>query len=263
MSCVLRSDGLYEKEWDGHRKEYDVQKLPPDRLMTCWNESLEIDKGVRLGDLLDLLIHLPQPSYDLLCQMTRRSIARFIAYDLSSLPTADSEQDLSFIEMYKYVETSDHDEKLPHPTIQVCTGIHGVYKTPQKREFDEGEDATCAIEFTPWNQLVDVPLRVRKEVSMSSTTWKTVPEHNVFANSDLLKSHRDIDEMEEWTCLDQDGPTLGEFVCALVDELCFFASPEDRDGSKEELMDLKAEVERKTRDATDAAHAGRDQKDLN
>jgi hypothetical protein len=112
--------------------------------------------------------------------------------------------ELSYIEIAKYFEWDEHEAQ---ETIDV-SGIG---------EADQHGMTHYGIDFTPVNQLVHLPVRLRSEM-------------------EIRKDHKKIGEAPcTFTLLD----VLGEIYW----EISFYGSPEDRDRQRAELQESVREIE--------------------
>lgn len=93
---------------------------------------------------------------------------------------------------------------------------------------DSEDETRYAIEFTPLNEILDVPIKINNKASILKK-----------ATSSIGKMRFKSDEYE-----DQVGITLYEFMTEIIYEVSFLGAPETRDEEKEEIKKRIQEVEK-------------------
>lgn len=252
---ILRKDGLWVEEWDRSKKRshiFRLPEIPSDAILMAWNDGLEIQGTVRLRDVVKYLMQpLNHTMTRMISRLTGANLSEYFAAlkkdDLENVSKKEHKVDdakLVAIEVYKYFELSNADDVKRWDFDWKGLSAHGI-SAPDK----EGNHV-WAIEFTPWEELMHLPLRLRTEASIEKITYaKQAPRRVGF----VKKGSKTISPGTGWI---QDkrivkresfpvevSYTLGEFFTGLFDELCFFWTPVKRQEEQEELLRRSNEVD--------------------
>jgi hypothetical protein len=191
-------------------------------LLRFWHYQLDaIDSDVTLGDLLALLRRVR--GVGRLSAMVSCDLPEFLAE--AELPAASPAGDLDYLEVYNTAELEGFDGDRFHPPYAICRGFHGwgAWERPDDLPDDDGDDwpteGGFAIEFTPVNELVHLPLRYDPAVRFDRERY----------SEPLFETKVTI--------------TFGEFVHAVLWEIGFFGSPGDRNEQRAGLQATMAEVD--------------------
>lgn len=190
--------GIQALKWDSEVRQYVEQEIRSGlHVLRC---ACHIDADVTLADIFRAVEQDP----DLLRFLEQWSWCDLSAFHAEARKPATAPSDLSYIELTKYFEWDEHEAQ---ETIDVSgigePGEHGV--------------THYGIDFTPVNQLVHLPVRLRPEM-------------------EIRKDHKKLGEAPcTFTLLD----VLGEIYW----EISFYGSPEDRDRQGAELQESVREIE--------------------
>lgn len=208
----LKKDGFFARKqnaegiWEDSKVEFDVG------FFQYWRSILEIEGAVTLADLINII---NTDDIVFLEMLTQSSISEFIREMNEEVEDNDSQ--LVSIEVRKYYEANEYDD---FSTINEAITCSGRYKEPRISEHDPSHtDERCAIEFCHWSTLKDLPLVLDLNATLTV----------------------DMDYKAAKTY--ESTITVGDFFTGLFDEICFFGSPERRDGEMEELNRRIKEVE--------------------
>lgn len=203
-SVILKKDGFYSGK----------EKLPWDfDILNYWNKPIEMVEDITLEDLANF-ISQDDTCVLLLELLTNSSITPFLEEIKTDCEPSDT---LSCIEISKFWEYRSY--KKGTPEFYEALDCVGVYKEPRtSSNFPEHTDYVCALDFTPWNMLKHLPIRLSNEGEIIS--------HNPY-KKEKVKVYF----------------TVRDFFQALFDELCFHGDPEYRDGRIEDMKNRIKEVE--------------------
>jgi hypothetical protein len=139
-------------------------------------------------------------------------------------PTDSPDKDLDYLEVYPAVEL--HKYVPGRATLTHYWGFHGWGDWPdaEKGGMPAGTKGGWAIEMTPLAQLKHLELRIKTDSELYDEKYK--PRYS----RKLLAEFR----ME---------PTFLEFVHAILWELSFFGTPENRDAKSAELTEQVKEID--------------------
>jgi hypothetical protein len=249
MSVILRSDGFYSSEWNPDLKSLEEDlfdltsvELP---LLTHWNDDFEIDGTVLLADLVRLLRMMSAPLRKAIGKICNANIDAYIAPEETMALTPENEDDhLAFIEVYRVIDIDvEPDGK---PKMRSGNSAHGILKVPGVDPVGCPYDSV-AIEFTPWSQLISVPLRFRVKTRITKTFFRLQTEVRLQTEEDKKVSDF-LSEIGAWSVekWEEDEVevsfSLGEFLTGIFDELCWFSSPSRRERERDKLMELHDEL---------------------
>jgi hypothetical protein len=262
---ILKRDGFYTRDWeyDEEREEgeYVETRLNTEEdwdLLECWNTNMTVDEGVLTGDFFKILQKMDEGLLDVISMLTNSNIAGYLKTVPILNVAKDDENELRWVEVYKNIEIDNHAD-LENPEYSEYTCAHGVGKpwkdgpgVESNMTDEEKEKLGCntyALEFTPWMDLKNVPLRIRPKAYLSETVWyKGEKKRKIGSNGP--------DDEDGWNCSDREldrdklvrreidyTMTLGEFLSGITNELCFFSSPERAEEKKAELIERVKDVE--------------------
>ncbi len=190
--------GIQALTWDSDIRQYVQQKIRSAvHVLRC---ACHIDTDVTLGDIFRAVEQDP----DLARFLEQWSWCDLEAFHSEARKPAAEASDLSYIEISRHFEWDQHEAQ---ETIDV-SGIG---------EPDEHGMTHYGLDFTPVNQLVHLPVRLRPEM-------------------EIRKDHKKLGEAPcTFTLLD----VLGEIYF----EISFYGTPEDRDRESAQLRESVREIE--------------------
>jgi hypothetical protein len=250
---ILTKDGFYTEEWDRDKGDYTREKLPLDNhlFFSAWNTTFQIEGPVTLKDFVEILKQMDPLILQFVGFVTGANIEAYLEEDLTPIPDDDDRSELQFIEVYKYYESDNYN--IDHWTMESHVSAHGIGgpwadaypgdETPVEKRGNQ-----YAIEFTPWNKMMHLPIKLKETVNFTTTTYKKreKPRKTGFFDKQG-KMHG-----EGWTSdvehVGWDNKevvvtyTLGEFFDGLLDELCFFWTPDVRSEKEQDLKEASEEA---------------------
>lgn len=191
--------GIQALKWDSDARQYVKQKISTAlHVLRC---ACHLDADLTLGDIFRVVEQDP----DLVRFLEEWSWCNVDAFHSEARkPVVKEASDLAYIEIAKYFEWDDLEAQ---ETIHV-SGIG---------EPNENGATHYGLDFTPVNELVHLPIRLRPEM-------------------EIHKDHKKLGEAPcTFTLLD----VLGEIYW----EISFYGGPEDRDREDAELRESMREVE--------------------
>ena len=252
MGVVLRQDGFYSKDWDPKTKGYDEVLIdlssPEMTLLAHWNSFFEIEGQVILADLVRLLRMMSQPLRIVVGKIAQANIDAYIAPEETMAIAGDDH--LAFIEVYRGIDIDVQPDGSRE--FSASESAHGVLKTPMCDPHDPMLTySTVAIEFTPWSQLISVPIRVKQKTSMTTTFYRLCTEEEKKRDVELYGKHSaESVTLDRWEEQDIEITfSLGEFFSGIFDELCWFSSPARRDRESDNLTGLAEEARTRIEEA--------------
>jgi hypothetical protein len=260
-SVIMKRDGFYGHrskknketgEWEEHNSLIDTRGENSLTFLKFWNKPLTIEEGVLAGDLFRIL-HQMDPALLTMVELLTDSNWKENLKE-AFLPVEEGKKDeaeLKFVEVYRLLEITNYTdlENFELSDDYTCThGIGKVWDGPEMVDVPEEEKKDCnawAIEFTPWNELRNVPLRIRPKLTFSEMVWVQGKRRKMISNGgdeDWNFSDKDLDR-EKMRRIELDYTmTLGEFMDGLANELCFFGDPDSRREEQAELQGRLDEV---------------------
>ena len=194
----ITKHGVQALKWDGDVRQYVEQRITTAlHVLRC---ACHIDADVTLGDIFRAVEQDPE----LVRFLQEWSWCNIDAFHSEARKPGVRATDLTCIEIAKYFEW---DEREAQETIHV-SGIG---------EPDEHGMTHYGIDFTPVNELVDLPVRLRPQMEI----------------------HKDHKKLGEAPCTFSLLEVLGEIYY----EISFYGSPEDRDREGAELRESVREIE--------------------
>jgi len=194
----LTKSGIQALEWDREARQHVEEKIATAlHVLRC---ACHIDADVTLGDIFQAVERHPE----LVPFLEEWSWCNVEAFHLEARMPTEKPSDLAYIEIAKYFEW---DELEARETIHVSgigePGEHGA--------------THYAIDFTPVNELVHLPVRLRPQM-------------------EIQQGHQKLGQAPcTFTLLD----VLGEIYW----EISFHGSPESRDQRGAELRESVREIE--------------------
>jgi len=190
--------GIQALKWDSEVRQYVEQEIRTGlHVLRC---ACHIDADVTLADIFCAVEQDPELGRFL----EQWSWCDLDAFHAEARKPATATSDLSYIEIAKYFEWDEHE-------AQETVDVSGIGQP------DEHGMTHYGIDFTPVNQLVHLPVRLRPEM-------------------EIRKGHKKLGEAPcTFTLLD----VLGEIYF----EVSFYGSPEDRDRRSAELQESVREIE--------------------
>jgi hypothetical protein len=194
----LTKGGIQALTWDSEVCQYVEQKTRTGvEVLRC---ACHIDPDVTLGDIFRAV----EPDPDLVRFLERWSWCNLEAFHSEARKPATEVSDLHYIEIAKYFEWNERQ-------AQEIIHISGIGNP------DEHGSTSYALDFTPVNQLVHLPVRLSAEIEIQ----------------------KDYKKMGVAPC----AFTLLDVLGELYWEISFHGSPEDRDRQSAELTDTVQEIE--------------------
>jgi hypothetical protein len=194
----ITKGGLQALKWDGEVRQYVEQQIRSGlHVLRC---ACHIDADVTLADIFRAV----EQDQDLLKFLEQWSWCDLDAFHTEARKPTTAASDLSYIEIAKYFEWDEHEAQ---ETIDV-SGIG---------EPDEHGMTHYGLDFTPVNQLVHLPVRLRPEM-------------------EIRKDHKKLGEAP---CT----LTLLDVVGEIYFEISFYGTPEDRDRESAQLRESVREIE--------------------
>ena len=231
FSVRLTRGGLrHESNRDGETVVSVHRPSTVPELLRFWHYDLEaIDEDVTLGDLLSLLREVEGVGD--LSAMLSCAVEEFL--DEAALPAVEGRtEDIEFLEVYNtaWLDGYDPEGRSRYgsrgrfvPPYRITRDFHGWGRWPD--DTGDGADGAMlagglAIEFTPVNELVHLPLRYNAKVVFST---------DAHGGDVLLDTELTVD--------------FGEFVHAILWEIGFFGSPGDRNEQRGALDGAVEDIE--------------------
>ncbi|MFN0167274.1 MAG: hypothetical protein ACKV22_12665 [Bryobacteraceae bacterium] len=194
----LTKSGIQALTWDSDVRQYVEQKIRTGvHVLRC---ACHIDADVTLGDIFRAVEQDP----GLVRFLEQWSWCNVEAFHSEARKPAPEASDLSYIEIAKYFEWDEHE-------AQENIHVSGIGKP------DEHGVTHYGLDFSPVNQLVHLPVRLRPEMEI----------------------HKDHKKQGEAPCTFTLLDVLGEIYW----EISFYGSPEDRELKSAELRGSVREVE--------------------
>ncbi len=193
-------------------KEWEVPHLIP-----YLNNVVALSDDFTLGDLFRW-IEKEKTYFDMLfdSQLGHYDLQLYIDDMKRSVENKKEEEEIEYLEVSRGAERWDFNN-----SIDIFLGFHGIGKK------DEHGITSYAVEFTPLNELKDLPLKINNHFELGETV--TPPQGRAY-----YKKHVEGDV----------DITLYELISAVLDEISFCGTPEMRDGKLKEIVGRAEEVEK-------------------
>lgn len=224
MECVRIKKGgkLSKTSWDGESGQYVTVDVT-DPTFLYLHMPCELDDDVTLRDVLVIL----KNDMEMYSILLRNWVDELVEEGLAE--SVNKSNNLDYLELYWAFEKT---------TYKGATEFSGHF-FPQFHGWGTWDDPAAgggkggiAIEFTPVNELADVPLRLREGVEITHNNldakWSTLAE---------------LATQEDPAVVIQACPySLFHILYGIVWELSFCGSPKDRDIRAKELRDTVEKV---------------------
>ena len=190
--------GFQALRWDSEVRQYVEQEMRTAvDVLRC---ACHVDPGVTLGDIFRAV----EADLDLVRFLQRWSWCNVEAFHSEARKPAAEMSDLHYIEIAKYFEWNERQ-------AQEIIDVSGIGNP------DEHGATSYALDLTPVNQLVHLPVRLSAEIEIRKDHKKVGVGTSIF--------------------------TLLEVLGELYWEISFYGGPEDRDRMSSELRDSMQEIE--------------------
>jgi hypothetical protein len=190
--------GFQALQWDADVKQYLEQSIPTAlHVLRC---ECHIESGVTLGDIFQAV----EQDRELVRFLEEWSWCDVQAFHAEAGKPTSKPSDLEYIEIAKYFEWNAWG-------AQETVDVSGI------GEPNEDGGTHCGLDFTPVNELVHLPVRLRPQMQI----------------------HKDHKRLGEAPCTFTLLDVLGEIYW----EISFYGSPDERDRSRAELQESMSEVD--------------------
>lgn len=257
-SVILKRDGFYKvksvknnetDEWEQVEKLVDTKGESSPSFFALWNKPLTIADGVLTGDLFRILHQMDPAALTMVELLTDSNWKDSLKEAFDPVEKVDKDP-LFFVEVYKHMEVGNLHDLRKFELDSEYTCAHGIGKPWEGEGMAdvpvEERGTVYAIEFTPWNELRNVPLRIKEKMYFGYTVYEQGERRKMVSNGGD----------EDWNFFDKDRNkekskdmelgytmTLGEFLGGLANEICFFGGPDDRKEEKQKLTGIMESVE--------------------
>lgn len=269
----LNKEGLFGERYDRKHKDRIVEGIRAGKRKKgeffYYNARapLTIEGKVTLLDLIKIMAKMNSDELHALSTISDANLAPYLidfCENPDPIPDTDDFGKLTAIQVYKILELSNWDSCDDVFDMQLHASAHGIGEiwSDSMKEVNEGrakledvKDCNCyAIEFTPWQKMLDVPITIKEFVNYGEVIWKrTKPREFKIGVMGSKKKHsfgkidREIvnrDEMRKGQKKIRTQVSLQEFFNGLFNELCFFGSPAKRKDEDDILRDRMKDVEK-------------------
>jgi len=266
---VLKREGIFGESWSKRVEDYVISGIRAggrkegEFLWQNRNVDLKVEGDVTLLDLIKILAKMNVEELHALSQLANANLAPYLidfANNPTPIPDTDKFGKLTHIEVYKTVEFDNHESGDNLYDFTVSTSAHGIGEVWEDvmKEVTSGttklEDAKAcnsyAIEFTPWQQMLDIPIRIRPETYYTEMIWKKCKpralEFGIIGSKRKVKMgmmERDLVERKNDKKV-RSTMTLAEFFTGLFNELCYFGAPTSRDSQMNVIKGRMNNVEK-------------------
>lgn len=249
---VIRKGKIIARLVDRDLEIRDVEYTPgsSDGSFFLRNSHVNITiEDTTLFDLVKQLTWMNDSEIDALEVLSDANIKPFID-NLKENVVKSCETSLKGIEVYKQVELDNYETCDDVYKLTTYTSAHGIGDRWDGVDENVKGCNTYAIEFTPWQDMFNLPITIAKECVIERHTWKVreQPENFILEGTD--GSFIDFGPMKKTCVLDTKDPqmitydmTMREFFHGLFDELCFFGSPQTRSDKQDELVQTMKDVD--------------------
>jgi len=265
----LTKDGLFGERWSKKFKDYVVDGFRAGGTKKgefFWrnrNIDITVDEGVTLLHLVKAMADMNTDELHALCLLSNANLAPYLI-DFCDHPEpmedADKFGKLTAIEVYKTIEFDNHGSGDDVFDVTISTCAHGKGEIWEDcmdqvragtKKLDEVKECNSyAIEFTPWQKMLDIPIKIRPLIYHTEMVWKPCkPKEWKIGVLGSKKKHsmgkitREI--VERKSDKKVKGPmSLGEFFTGLFNELAFFGTPNSRKEQHDIINDRVEDVEK-------------------
>lgn len=271
----LTKDGIFGEKWSNKARDRIVSghraggHRKGEFFFLNHRVPIEIKGRVTLLDLIKIMSKMNADELHALSTISDANIAPYLidfAENPDPIPDDDDGSKLDAIEVYKIVELSNWDSCGDVWTLQINTSAHGVGEIWKQAQDDveagliSKKDAekcnTYAIEFTQWQKMLHLPIRISEFVHYGEVVWKKTKPHKMMVGVIGRKKKESLGTIDR--TIDRDATdgrdkkvkaemTLAEFFTGLFDELCFFGSPAKRSEQEDILSERIKDVEKYTK----------------
>lgn len=272
----LNKEGLFGEYYDSKLEEMITEgihaggKKRGEFFWRNMNTPFAIEGTVTLRDLIDVMMDMNAEDLRALSTIADANLAPYLveySKNPGSIPDDDDDGSrLKYIEVYKCMEFSNWESCDDLFSMEYYTSAHGIgeiwkeakedLKAGKIKEADAQHCDCYAIEFTPWQKMLDLPIRMKDHFYITETVWKknknkkkknwlkdtSGKPSSIFRTLDrelVNRSNRADKGRKVRTEM-----TLQEFFKGLFNELCFFGSPERRDAESGVLKERIDDVEK-------------------
>lgn len=207
--------------WHGGK----LVEKPLDAFWASARHRMVVEPGATLYDFFNSLMNafggeMDDGSHELMkhCQADFTLLAEDCAK-----PTDKPDTELDYLEVFPILELHNHDRK-KKPTLTQYWGFHGWGTWPETDGMKKGTKGGWAIELTPLAELKNCEIRIKTDAILSSERYKPRYESKTLAEFRM-------------------DPTFLEFVHAILWELSFFGTPEERDAKNAELKQTVDDID--------------------
>ncbi len=214
MTVILNKDGFLLEEWNSDKRKDEREVLVFNMgFFYYWHSSFKIDGTVTLLDLINII----KGKYITLLEMlTQSSIQLYI--DEIDKECEENADEIKAIDIRKYYMIHNYGDE--PSTIGEEIHCSGLYKEPYTDpNCPEYKHKHCAIEFTPWHALKDLPIIINSKAT--------------------LLEEADYDNQKIYNT----SFSVADFFNGLTSEICFFGSPDTRDDNMDGLKQSIKEIE--------------------
>lgn len=250
---LLKKEGLFGESWSKKVEDYVISGIRAGGRKEgefFWqnrNVEFKVEENVTLLDLIKIMAKMNVEELHALSQLGDAHIAPYLidfADHPDPIPDEDTFGKLTHIEVYKTVEFDNHESGEDVFDFSVSTSAHGKgeiwedcmkdVRSGKTKLEDVKECNSYAIEFTPWQKMLDLPIRIRPETYYTEMVWKKCKprklEFGVVGSKRKVSMgmmERDLVERKNDKKV-RSTMTLSEFFTGLFNELCFFGAPAER-----------------------------------
>lgn len=241
---IAKGGKLLQTEWvyDDEKEEgsYVTSELDDFAATGLLFEHCELADDITLRDIFLLL----EKNLDFYQVVIRNWVEELVREGLDGPTVPDNESPyIDYLELYWHFEGSKFEGKRTLGGYSFPE-FHGVSKALTEEElkdypgFKAGDVINIAVDFTPTNKLMDLPVKLKKKPWIAEDDldidFKTADKQEV------LNSYWSTDSYDD--CI----YTLGHILYGIIWELSFCGSPKDRDDKaemlKERVESIKEEI---------------------
>lgn len=200
-TVTLKEDGLFVED----------EKLVAEAFLGAWRNRLEIEPGTTVGAFLRVLRELPEQDLEAIEHITDSNVKPFLDELDQPAGVLPHPQDVTAIMVQRYAALRHYQD---HKWLEDSVDVSGI---------SADEDQNYAVDFTPVSVLATTPIYE--------------------ARSGVFEFDPDTDDAPydpKATTFDM-SMTLGEFTEALLDEVTWFGTPDQRDARLSEIIGLSDE----------------------
>lgn len=220
---IIKKDGkLFQTKWvyDEQKEEGSYQTFDvTENSFNYLYEYCELDKDVTLKDIF-LLLNNELELYNLLL---RNWTSEIVKEGLSDQEVSDKESDVEYLELYYFGEYRRFEKDEPY-TLHGAKfpSFHGIgYELQEDRDgWKKGTRVPYSLSFQSANKLINLPVRLNKEFSVSKDDYVDNTHTDVFIKFDAMPY------------------TLFDILYGIMWELSFYGPPAKRDEEGQKIKDI-------------------------